>query len=118
MDDGRIKVQPEVAVEYFPPGGIYFTVFIAVLDAVFLDAVTIFNFAIAGHRKFAATLTAIVVMSFGLEAYFGHLCKLKADVEDTIETGIMPSSLLSALSREKGTEAPMSLALTTYAFGY
>mmetsp|Transcript_84994 Transcript_84994/g.197637 ORF Transcript_84994/g.197637 Transcript_84994/m.197637 type:complete len:202 (+) Transcript_84994:2-607(+) len=94
-------------------GSLYFTAFMLILD-VFLDMNSINTMLLSADILFAGCLAATVAWSMTCEIASGNLRALPGEFRETRATGVPTEGWLKFLDRERGTEALVSLLISTY----
>ena len=112
-----VAVTPESAIQCMPPGGIYFTVAMTVLD-VLLDFYSIYCCIMAAQLKFATMMVVIVATSSCVEVLTVDLGNLMQQISISVKRGLSTDALLRALEFESSFEAPLSLCLTAYTLAF
>ncbi|CAE7481000.1 unnamed protein product [Symbiodinium sp. CCMP2456] len=110
-----VAVSPESSIQCLPPGGIRFTVGMAVVD-IFLDLYSVYSCIMAAQLKFASLMVAIITTSCTVEALSSDPRILPKQVEASLRRGLSTDALRHALASEACFEAPLSLCLTAYVF--
>ncbi|CAJ1359866.1 unnamed protein product [Effrenium voratum] len=99
-----------------PLGGLWVRVSLMVLD-VFLDANTIITLIRAEQYECAFLLQVVVTRSLVLQIATGNLY-LREAVRASLERGVLRNDLHALFEEEKGVEAFLSLAITSYSLMY
>ena len=112
-----VVVSPERAIQCLPPGGIYFTVGMAVCDML-TDLNNVYSCVMAAQLQFALVLVAIVSTSCTVEALASTPWTLSTHIAASVQRGLSTDALRHALDYEGCFESPLSLCLTAYAFAF
>jgi len=117
MDELTEHGKPMQKIEYCPPGGVYAICFLLILD-VLLDLNTICTLLLNEHILFAGCILAATLWTLPTDVVTGTLCTLPNEFRQTLKTGVPTDGFLHFLDRERGSEALVSLFVTSYSLPF
>jgi len=114
------KVQPVVALRWgFPPSGILAKLSVSFVDLFVFDLLQTVLLLQTKDYMFAGLMLWISCMSVMSQARaIGGWSAFRAEIDMSLQAGVMTDKLLDYFDRERGAEAFLSLGLFSYAFPF